>query len=119
MSEMSHHNLDLRRCGTAFDCRDRLPALASWMSDDALKLIPIWPGAHFTSGHIYFDLDHPARGPFVADGAERPIRDHTYTERDMVPEEVWAQLITWDRPLSTDEATAIAMTERALGDEAE
>ena len=32
---------DLRDCPTAYECRDRLPELAGWMSDDDLKLLMV------------------------------------------------------------------------------
>ena len=50
---------DLRRFPTAYEAKQELPELASWMSDDALKLLPVWRGTRFENGQIYFDLDHP------------------------------------------------------------
>jgi hypothetical protein len=63
---------DLRDCPTAYECRDRLPELSSWMSDDELKQVTIWRGTRFEPGQQYFDLDNPSRGPFVATGDEHP-----------------------------------------------
>ena len=57
---------DLRDCATAYDCRDRLPELSAWMTDELLKQLPIWKRARFERGQEYFDLDNPERGPFVA-----------------------------------------------------
>ena len=104
---MSDRSKDLRDCLTAYDCRDRLPELSAWMSDDALKLLPIWKGPRFERGQVYFDLDNPDRGPFVAEGDEAPPTDWTYVCRTDVPDEVWAQLITWRQPISEDQAEAI------------
>lgn len=108
-------NRDLRDCITAYDCRDRLPELAAWMSDDRLQLIRIWQGDRFEPGKLYFDLDHPERGPFTATGDEGFITDHTYVCRDETTEEAWAQLITWRRPLSDDQAESIAVRTQNLG----
>jgi hypothetical protein len=107
--------LDLRDCLTAYECRDRLPELSAWMSEDNLKLLPIYKGGSFERGHMYFDLDNPDRGVFAADGTEGWITDHTYVRRDDVPEEIWAQLITWRQPISGDQGRAIEMTAQDLG----
>jgi hypothetical protein len=101
---------DLRDCATAYDCRDRLPELSAWMSDDYLKLLRIYPGARFERGHTYFDLTNPERGPFVADGSEGWITNHTYVCRDEVPERVWSQLATWRQQPSDNQAEAIQET---------
>jgi hypothetical protein len=98
---------DLRDCATAYECRDRLPELAAWMSEDDLKQVPIWKGMRFEKGHTYFDLDNPERGPFVADGDERPPTDHTYTRRDEVPEGVWAKLATWRQAVTPNQGEAL------------
>jgi hypothetical protein len=108
---------DLRDCATAFECRDRLPELAAWMSDDLLKQVRIWKGPRFEPGQLYFDLDNPERGPFVATGDEAPITDHTYACRAEVSEEAWAQLATWRQPVSEEQAEAIAIQARELGTE--
>jgi hypothetical protein len=108
-SRQSHqsHQDDLRAFETAYDARERLPALARWMDDDLLKQIRIWKGSRFEANREYFDLDHPERGPFVASGREHPITDHTYACQDEASEEAWAQLITWKQALSVDQAEAI------------
>lgn len=108
-------NRDLRDCITAFDCRDRLPELASWMSDDLLQVLRIWKAPRFEAGKLYFDLDNPERGAFVATGDEGYITDHTYVCRDETTEEAWAQLVTWRRPVSEDQAEAIAIRKNNLG----
>jgi cold shock CspA family protein len=64
---------------------------------------------------MYFDLDNPERGPFVASGDEGFIADHTYVCRDEVMEDVWAQLITWRQPISQDQADAIATRTEQTG----
>ena len=74
---MKNRKDDLRDCPTAFECRDRLPELARWMTDDELKQIPIWDGRVFERNRMYFDLDNPERGAFVATGDERPPTDLT------------------------------------------
>ena len=104
---MADRTKDLRDCLTAYECRDRLPELSAWLGEDALKLIPIWKGTRFERGQIYFDLDHPERGPFVATGDEGTPSDYTYVSRAEVPEQVWAQLATWRQPVSDDQARAI------------
>jgi hypothetical protein len=109
------HTADLRDCPTAYECRDRLPELSAWMSDDDLKLLRIYKRGSFERGHMYFDLDHPSRGAFVADGAEGWITDHTYVCRDDVPEQTWAKLVTWGQPVSEDQALAIDMTAEDFG----
>ncbi len=111
---MAEAKRDLRDCRTAYDCRERLPHLASWMSDDAMKLISIWQGMRFERGRVYFDLDNPDRGAFVATGAEGIPTGYTYTCMSDVPEEIWAQLITWRQPVSVDQGDAIASIEEHL-----
>lgn len=106
---------DLRPCGTAYDCRDELPELAAWMGDDDLKEIIIWRGGRFERGQMYFDLDHPERGPFVATGDESPPSDHTYVRRDGVTERVWTRLITWRQPVSPGQGHALQENARDLG----
>ncbi|HZR99377.1 MAG TPA: hypothetical protein VFE37_11755 [Chloroflexota bacterium] len=106
---------DLRDCPTAYECRDRLPALAAWMSDELLKQIPIWRGARFERGQEYFDLDNPERGPFVATGDEKPPTNHTYVCRGETTERAWAQLVTWRQPVSADEGLARAWEVEQLG----
>ena len=54
---MQQHNKDLRDCATAYDCREAFPALSAWMSDDALKELPLWHGTRFEPNQVYFDLD--------------------------------------------------------------
>ena len=106
---------DLRDCPTAYDCRDRLPALSRWMSDDDLKQVSIWRGTRFEAGQQYLDLDNPERGPFVATGDEHPPTDHTYACRAEVPERVWMRLATWDQLVSPSQAEAIDTQTRNLG----
>jgi hypothetical protein len=105
---------DLRAFATAFDARQYLPELAAWMSDDALRQVRIWKAARFDAGKMYFDLDNPERGPFVASGDEGPIVDHTYACRDEVMEDAWAQLVTWRQPVSADQGRAISATATAF-----
>jgi hypothetical protein len=85
------------------------------MSDDDLKQVPIWHGTRFQAGQEYFDLDNPARGPFVADGDEHPPTDYTYTARAEVPERIWARLATWDQLVSESQAQALDTQARMLG----
>lgn len=112
---MANRKDDLRDCLTAYECRDRLPELSAWMDDDSLKLIPIWKGPRFEHNKIYFDLDNPERGSFIAAGDEAPPTDWTYVCRDDVPEQVWARLVTWRQPVSADQAEAIEATVETLG----
>ena len=98
---------DLRQFPTAYEAREYLPELAAWLSDDMLRQVRIWKGPRFERNHMYFDLDNPERGPFVASGDEGFIADHTYVCRDEVMEDVWAQLITWRQPVSRDQVDAI------------
>ena len=106
---------DLRECLTAYECRDRLPDLSAWMSDDELKEVTIWHGRRFVAGQEYFDLDNPARGPFVATGDEHRPMDRTYTSRNEVPERVWASLVTWDQLVSVSQAQALDAQVKNLG----
>lgn len=106
---------DLRDCPTAYECRDRLPELSAWMSDELLKELQIWKGTRFERGQMYFDLDNPERGPFVATGDEAPPTDRTYACRRDVPERVWAQLVTWRQPVSSDQGRALDASVRDLG----
>jgi hypothetical protein len=85
------------------------------MSDDALKELRIWTGRRFEANHEYFDLTNPERGAFVALGDEGPPTNFTYVCRDDVPEQVWAQLVTWKQPPSEAQAQAIDMTVADLG----
>src|SRR5438094_321863 len=111
----NQRNDDLRDCLTAYECRDRLPGLSSWMSDDELKQVTIWHGTCFEAGQEYFDLDNPSRGPFVATGDERPPTHHSYTCRAEVPERVWARLATWDQLVSVSQAQALDTQVKNLG----
>ena len=112
---MQQHNKDLRDCATAYDCRDAFPELSAWMSNDALKELPLWHGTRFEPNHVYFDLDNPERGAFVASGDEgRPV-DRTYVRRADVPEQIWAQLVTWKQLVSEEQGQAIDETVGALG----
>jgi hypothetical protein len=112
---VQHRKDDLRDCPTAYECRDRLPELAAWMSDEMLKELPIWQPARFERGQEYFDLDHPERGPFVATGDEGFPTDHTYVCRNQTTERAWAQLITWRRPIGESEGQQIEYLRRELG----
>ena len=112
---MSEKRRDLRECASAYDCRDRLPELAAWMSDDYMKVLLLWKGSRFERGHEYFDLDNPDRGAFVAAGQEGVSHDGAYVHRDGVPEQVWAELITWRGAVSARQAEAIEMNVEALG----
>lgn len=106
---MAEGNRDLRAYGSAYDCRDQLPALSAWMDDDSLKLLPIWKGPRFQRGEVYFDLDNPERGAFLATGEERQPSDWTYVAERDVPIEVWSQLVTWQQPVSEDQAESLAV----------
>jgi hypothetical protein len=114
-----NRSVDLRECLTAYECRDRLPALSAWMDADDLKLLPLYKGGSFQRGRIYFDLDNPGRGAFVADGSEGWITDHTYVCRDDVPEELWARLVTWAQPISEAQGQAIDMNVEDFGSRVE
>ena len=111
----NQRHADLRDCRTAYECRDRLPELSAWMSDDELKEVTIWHGTRFVAGQEYFDLDNPARGAFVATGEEHPPTHHTYTSRNGVPERVWARLVTWDQLISVSQAQALDTQVKNLG----
>jgi hypothetical protein len=104
---MAEH-IDLRRFPTAYEAREHLPSLSEWMSDDDLKLLPIWKGTRLEAGQTFFDLDNPERGPFVATDDTGPTTDHTYVCRRDVPEDVWIKLITWRQPISPDQAEALS-----------
>ena len=47
---------DLRQYLTAYEAREALPELSAWMTDDDMKLLPIWRGTRFDVGAQYFDL---------------------------------------------------------------
>ncbi len=106
---------DLRQYPTAYEAREALPELSAWMTDDDMKLLPIWKGSRFEAGQEYFDLDNPARGAFVADGDEAPPKDRTYVARNEVPEHVWAKLITWGQPVDESQAQALQALSDQLG----
>lgn len=112
---MAGRNNDLRDCPSAYECRDRLPALSAWMSGDDLKQLLIWKGDRFESGQQYFDLDNPDRGMIAATGDEGSPANYTYVVRSEVPEEVWAKLITWGQPMDAAQGEAISDTVAALG----
>lgn len=99
---------DLRRFGTAWGAREHLPQLSSWMSEEDMKLLPIWQGAGFEANQTYFDLDNPERGPFTASGQESIPHDWTYVRERDVPPGVWAKLVTWRRPLTEGEGDSLA-----------
>lgn len=111
---MSERNNDLRDRPTAYDCRDQLPQLA-WMDDDSLKQLRIWRGPRFERGQMYFDLDNPDRGPFVANGDEAVPTDWTYVSQAEVPMEVWTQLTTWRQPVSEMQGDSIQQEADAFG----
>ena len=106
---------DLRQYLTAYEAREALPELSAWMTDDDLKLLPIWKGTRFEAGQQYFDLDNPGRGPFVADGDEASPKDRTYVARNEVPENVWLKLSTWGQPIDESQAQAIQGLSDQLG----
>ena len=106
---------NLGDCATAYDCREAFPELSAWMSDDALKELPLWRGTHFEPNHVYFDLHNPERGAFVASGDEARPLDRGYVRHGDVPEQVWAQLITWKQAVSRNQAEAIEETVEDLG----
>lgn len=101
---------------TAYELRGRLPDLASWMSDDKLKLLPLWRGSRFEPGVEYFDLDNPDRGPFTAEGGEGRPSDHSYVRRLDVPIEIWTELITWRQLIDASQGESLAVQSTALGD---
>ena len=45
-------------------------------------------------GHIYFDLDHPENGPFVATGDERVGPGSNIVAQEDVGEDGWTQLVS-------------------------
>ncbi len=97
---------------TAWERRDALPDLSSWMSEEALKLIPIWQGRRLETGQVYFNLKDPDRSAFTATGDETPLAGTLYACRREVPEWVWAQLITWRQPVDDWQAESIAALTR-------
>jgi hypothetical protein len=104
---------------TAYELRDQLPELASWMSDDKLKLLPIWRGTRFEPGIEYFDLNNPGRGPFTAEGDEGRPTGHSYVRRIDVPIAIWTELITWRQPIDASQGESLAVQAETLGDVAE
>ena len=102
---------DLRDFATAYEAREQLPELASWMDDDTLKGLTIWKGGRFAAGEVYFDLDNPERGPFAATGDEGQPSDHTYVARGEATVAAWQRLSTWRQPLSDDQAEALRAQE--------
>lgn len=112
---MADRQADLRGCAFAYDCRDRLPQLASWMNDEDLKLLPIWQGDRFEEGAVYFDLNNPDRGPFVGSRDMGNPSDHTYALRRDVPEKIWALLQTWRQPVSEAQGDAIEASMDQIG----
>jgi hypothetical protein len=105
---MAKKPISLHDCATAYECRDRLPELAGWMDDDALRRLPIWQGNRFAAGAVYFDLNHPERGAFATDGSEAAPTDRTYVSQSEVPQDIWAMLITWQQPVSESQGDSIA-----------
>ncbi len=112
---MAERQRDLRDCLTAYDCRDQLPELSSWMDDDMLKQLTLWRRGRLEAGEEYFDLDNPERGPFVATGDEHPPTDWTYVCRREATERAWAQLVTWRQLISADEGQAREWEVQHLG----
>jgi cold shock CspA family protein len=105
---MAKGQRDLREYLTAYDAREHLPELASWMDDDLLKQLTLWRGGRLVAGDTYFDLDNPARGPFVVTGDERPITDHTYVAHSQAGEQAWIALTTWRQPIDESQGEALA-----------
>ena len=64
---------------------------------------------------MYFDLDNPERGPFVASGDEAVPSDWTYVARMETPPDVWAQLITWRQPVSAEQGEALTRAAEEFG----
>ncbi len=44
-------------------------------------------------GRVYFDLDHPENGPFLATGDERVATGHNIVAQEDVSEEAWTELV--------------------------
>jgi hypothetical protein len=101
---------------TAYELRDQLPELVSWMSDDKLKRLMIWRGTRFEPGVEYFDLDNPDRGSFTAEGSEGRSTDHSYVRRIDVPLEIWTELVTWRQPVDESQGDSLAAQSEALPD---
>ena len=100
---------DLRQYATAYEARQYLPELAQLLNDDELRQVRIYKAPRFERGQMYFDLDNPERGPFVATGDEGFIADHTYVCRAEVMEDVWAKLVTWRQQVDEDQERAIGI----------
>src|SRR4051794_17328238 len=96
---MPDRKSELRNSLTAYDGREYLPELSAWMDDDMLKQVTLWHGNRFAPDEEYFDLDDPARGPFVATGDEGRPTSAAYVNRSQVSETAWAQLVTWQQPI--------------------
>ncbi len=105
---------DLRQFATAYEAREYLPELAAWMNDDELRQVRIYKAPRFERGQMYFDLDNPERGAFVATGEEGFIADHTYVCRAEVMEDVWAKLVTWRQEVDEDQGRAIGIAARGF-----
>ncbi len=105
---------NLRDGPTAYDCRDRLPGLSGWMSDDAMKLLPLWH-APLERGQVFFDLNEPDRGAFTVAGGERVRPETPYVRMRDVPEWVWAPLVTWKQPISAAQGEELQALEQTPG----
>jgi len=101
---------------TAYELRERVPELASWMSAGELKLLPIWRGTRLEPGVEYFDLNNPDRGPFIAEAREGRSTDHSYVRRLDVPIGIWTELVTWRQPIDASQGESLAAQAEALGD---
>lgn len=78
---------------TAYDLRDRLQWVTGW-SDEDLQAIPIFQGEEFVPGEVYFNLDLPERGMFIARGEEFRNPGAHYVAKSQVPPNLWRRLIT-------------------------
>jgi hypothetical protein len=77
----------------------RLPQL----TDDELARLPILKsGTQLEQGGVYFDLNHPERGPFKALGGQVAGSGDRYVAKRDLDYELWNRLVEQDRGVETE-----------------
>jgi hypothetical protein len=73
------------------------------LTQDELAHLPIVkPGDQLEPGGVYFDLDHPERGPFRALSGQQAGTGNRYVARRDVDHQLWNRLVEQDFGLATE-----------------
>lgn len=78
---------------------ERLPQLTG---DELTRLPILKPGTRLEQGGVYYDLNHPERGPFKALGGQEAGSGDRYVAKRDVDYELWNRLVEQDRGTETE-----------------